>query len=117
MLTFLADENLHGAIVRGLRRRRPDLDVVRVQDVGLSGADDPHILEWAAEQSRILLTGDVSTLTHHAYHRVETGLRMPGVVEIGRDVPIGQAIEEILLLAECGLPEEIEGRVLYLPLR
>lgn len=41
---------------------------------------------------------------------------MPGVVEIGRNVPIGQAIEELLLLAECALPEEIEGRVLYLPL-
>jgi hypothetical protein len=41
MLTFLADENFHRAIVRGLLRRKPDLDIVRVQDVGLSGVDDP----------------------------------------------------------------------------
>jgi hypothetical protein len=116
MLTFLADENLHGGIVRGLRRRRPDLDIVRVPDVGLSGADDARVLEWAADQGRVLLTGDLSTLTRDAYRRATAGLPMPGVVEIGRNVPIGQAIEELLLLAECALPEEIEGRVLYLPL-
>ena len=48
MLRLLADENLNNDIVRGLLRRSPDLDVVRVQDVGLSGAEDPTVLEWAA---------------------------------------------------------------------
>ncbi|WP_200388716.1 DUF5615 family PIN-like protein [Thiocapsa imhoffii] len=38
---MLADENLDGNIVRGLLRRVQGVDVVRVQDVGLSGADDP----------------------------------------------------------------------------
>lgn len=37
MLRFLADENLHGAIVSGLLSRRPGLDIVRAQDVGLLG--------------------------------------------------------------------------------
>jgi Uma2 family endonuclease len=41
VLAFLADENFNRRIVHGLRRRRPDLDIVRVQDVGLSGANDP----------------------------------------------------------------------------
>jgi hypothetical protein len=41
MLRFAADENFNGDIVRGLLRRNPKLDIVRVQDVGLSGADDP----------------------------------------------------------------------------
>lgn len=41
MLRFAADENFNADIVRGLRRRLPELDIVRVQDVGLSGADDP----------------------------------------------------------------------------
>ena len=45
MLRLLADENFNNDIVRGLLRRRPDLDVVRVQDVGLSGAEDPSVLE------------------------------------------------------------------------
>lgn len=58
MLRFLADENFRGHIYRALIRDKPDLDVVRVQDVGLSGADDPAILECAAEQERIVLTHD-----------------------------------------------------------
>ena len=40
MLRLAADENFNADIVRGLLRRLPDLDIVRVQDAGLSGADD-----------------------------------------------------------------------------
>lgn len=42
---LLADENFNGAIVRGPLRRNPEVDVVRVQDVGLTGSDDPTVLE------------------------------------------------------------------------
>ena len=48
MLMLAADENFNNNIVRGLFRRNPQLDIVRIQDVGLSGADDLTILEWAA---------------------------------------------------------------------
>lgn len=37
MLRLLADENFNGDIVRGLLLQKPDLDVIRVQDVGLFG--------------------------------------------------------------------------------
>jgi hypothetical protein len=49
MLQLLADENFNNNIVRGLPRRAPEIDIVRVQDVGLSGANDPTLLAWAAE--------------------------------------------------------------------
>lgn len=52
MLLLAADENFNNDIIRGLLRRKPDLDIVRVQDVGLSGADDPTVLEWAAQEGR-----------------------------------------------------------------
>jgi len=35
MISFLADEDFDGRIVRGIERRLPNLDIVRVQDVGL----------------------------------------------------------------------------------
>ena len=117
MLRLIADENLNNDIVRGLLRRCPDLNIVRVQDVGLSAADDPAVLEWAAQEARVLLTHDVSTITRYAYERVRAGQPMPGVFEIGRIVPIGQAIEDILLIAECSFDGEWEGQVRYLPLR
>ncbi len=117
MLRLAADENFNNDIVRGLLRRKPDLDIVRVQDVGLSGADDVAVLEWAAQERRVLLTHDVSTLTHYAYERVKAGKAMPGVFEVSRAVPIGIAIQDILLLAESSLEGEWEGQVRYLPLR
>lgn len=117
MLLFAADENFNNDIVRGLLRRKPDLDIVRIQDVGLSGADDATILEWASQEKRVLLTHDASTMTHHAYDRVLAGKPMPGIFEISRDVSIGRVIEDVLLLAEYSLEGEWEGQVRYLPLR
>jgi hypothetical protein len=116
MLRLVADENLNNSIVRGLLRRQPELDIVRIQDVGLSGADDPTVLEWAAREGRVLLTHDVSTIIKYAYERVRAGQPMPGVFEVGRNVPISRAIEDILLLAEYSFDNEWEGQVRYLPL-
>lgn len=55
-ICFLADENFNGAVVRGLLRQVPSVDIVRVQDVGLSSAEDPAVLDWAAREGRVLLT-------------------------------------------------------------
>ena len=41
MLRLLSDENFNGDIVRGLLFHRPNLNLIRVQDVGLLEADDP----------------------------------------------------------------------------
>jgi hypothetical protein len=49
--------------------------------------------------------------------RIIAGLPMPGVFEVGQKVPIAQAIEEILLVAECSLEGEWEGQIIFLPLR
>lgn len=55
MLKLLSDENFNGDIVRGLFLRQPNLDLLRVQDVGLQEIDDPTILNWAAGSDRIIL--------------------------------------------------------------
>jgi hypothetical protein len=117
MLRFAADENFNNNIIRGLRRSRPGIDIVRVQDSGLASAADPAILAWAAREGRILLTHDVSTITRYAFERVQKKEPMPGVFEVSRVVPVGQAIEDILLLDELSLENEWEGQIRYLPLR
>jgi hypothetical protein len=114
---LLADENFRGAIVRGLLRRRPDLDLVRVPDVGLTEADDPAVLAWAADEGRIVLTHDAATLIGFAYARLAAGLAMPGIIEVRQDLPIGLVIDDVLLLVDASLEGEWEGRVVYLPLR
>jgi predicted nuclease of predicted toxin-antitoxin system len=117
MLILIADENFNNDIVRGMLRRKPDLDIVRVQDVGLSNADDRVILEWAAQEGRVLVTHDVTTITHFAYERVRAGKPMPGVIEVEDDLPIGQAINDILLVVECSERGEWEGQIIYIPLQ
>jgi hypothetical protein len=117
MLRFLTDEDFNNRILRGLRRRMPELDVVRVQDFGLRSSEDPDVLEWAATEDRVLLTHDASTMSPFAYERVARGLKMPGVFEVSQSMPIGLAIEEILLIAVASAESEYEGQVRYLPLK
>lgn len=116
MLKLISDENFDGDILRGLFRRRPDLDVVRVQDVGLSATSDPDILEWAAKEGRIVLTHDRDTMPNFAYDRVRVGQPMPGVFLVSDLMPLGQTIDEILLAVECLPPEECKDVVRFFPL-
>ena len=113
---FLTDQNFDNNILRGLLRRQPELDIIRVQDVGLSEAEDPTVLEWAAQESRVLLTHDVKTMPDYAWQRLAEGLPMAGVIAINNSqASMGQIIEDILILAE--FEEDCVGRIRYVPLR
>lgn len=116
MLRLLADENFNGDIIRGVLLRSPGLDLVRVQDVGLSGSPDDDVLAWAAENDRIILTHDRATMPDFAYERVAAGDPMPGAFVFNDRFPVGQAIGEILLLDECSEGVEWSDRVVHLPL-
>lgn len=89
----------------------------RVQDAGLSGADDPTILRWCADENRVLLTHDVKTITKHAYDRMDSGLPVPGVLEVSLTASMGQIIDDLLLIAELSLDGEWENRIEYVPLK
>jgi hypothetical protein len=115
-MRLLADENVRGAILDGVRLRNPDVDIIRVQDTEIYEADDPIVLEWAAQQGRIIVSHDVNTLAGYAYDRVKAGLPMLGVVEIHQDLPTGQAIEELLIFIGASNPAEWENQVVFLPL-
>ncbi len=41
MISLAFDENFNNDVVRGLLRRNPALDAVRVWDAGFGGSDDP----------------------------------------------------------------------------
>ena len=115
MLPLLADENFNYEIVRGLRRRLPGLNLLTVREAELLGIADPELLEWAAQQGRILLTHDVKTMTKFAYDRINAGAPMPGVFVLAATLPISIAIEEIVLHYECSEPHEWLDTVHYLP--
>ena len=116
MIRFLADENFNGIIIRGLLRRQPLIDLLTATEAGLGGADDPAVLQWAAEQHRLVLTHDAKTLAAFAYERLASKLPMSGVVEVSDRLPVGQVIDDLLLIAEASAQEEWDGQVVYLPL-
>jgi hypothetical protein len=117
MLRLATDEDFNNRILRGLLRRQPDLDIVRIQDAGLAGRNDEEVLAWATSEERILITHDVTTMKETAYDRIAAGLPMPGVFEISQDVAIGTALDEILFLVLSSDQDEWEGQVRFLPLR
>jgi hypothetical protein len=88
--------------------------LVRVQHVGLTGADDPNVLDWAAGHQRVLLTHDVATVTAFAYEHVRAGKPMPGVFEAAPTVVPRSPINDIVLLATCSEDGEWEGQVRHL---
>ncbi len=116
MERFAADENVNIHIVSGLLDRNPTISIVRVQEAGLASVDDPVVLEWAASEGRILLTHDVSTMPGYASHRLDAGQPMSGLFLIPQGSSIRDVIEDLLLIAECSLDDEWEGRIEYLPL-
>lgn len=116
MLSFLSDENFNGDIIRGLFLRQPNLDLLRVQDVGLQEVDDPIILEWATINNRILLTHDRATMPDFAYERLNKGEDMAGIFVIDDRMATRQVIDELLLLADCTEQTEWKDIILYLPI-
>lgn len=115
-MKFLADENFEGAIFRGLLRHQPNIDLVRVQDVGLEKADDTTILEWANDEGRILLTHDRRTMPHYAYQRIADGKNFAGMLVMKATIPVGQAIEDILLIEAASTSDEWINMVQDIPL-
>ncbi len=118
MLRLASDADVRGEIVRGLRRRSPGIDLVRVQDALPEGTADPAVLAWAASENRVLITNDRHTMVGFALQRVEAGEPMPGLIATTNEQSVGSAIDDILLIAGYMPEDEIRGQaVVYLPSR
>jgi len=55
-------------------------------------------------------------MENHATARLLAGKSMPGLFLIHQYFPIGRAIDEIVMIAECSRPEEWNGLIQYIPL-
>jgi hypothetical protein len=111
MLILLADEDFNNDILRGVKRRNPNIDLIRVQDTQAAGQSDATVLDLAAQLGRVLLTHDVNTLLLCAYDRVEGNLPMAGVAAVSQSTAIALAIDEIFLITESSEPEEWQDQV------
>ena len=118
MLRLASDADVHGDLLRGLRRRMPAIDILRAQDALPEGTPDPKVLAWAAAENRVLITNDRNTMVGFAYQRVAAGEQVPGLIATTNEQSIGSAINDILFLAENMAADEIRDQiVVFLPFR
>jgi hypothetical protein len=117
MFRFAADENFNNLLLKRLQRDIPSIDILRIQDSPVAEASDDVILEWAAQENRILLTHDLKTIPDFAYNRIAKGLVMPGVFAISGFAPHNLVVNDIILIFGVSEAKEWENRVEYIPFK
>jgi predicted nuclease of predicted toxin-antitoxin system len=110
------DEHIDPGIIRGLKRIFPTLDIQTVQQVNLQSQPDHLILSYAANENRIMVSRDRSTMSHEAIQRINSNQIMPGLILIRPRVSLGDVIESLELLVVCSDTEEMQNQILYIPI-
>lgn len=116
MVKFAADENFNGKLLLGIKNRLPDIDVVRVQDGDMYESSDPELLDWLADENRVLLTHDVQTIPGFFYKRVNEGKKMPGVILVRESTTMGDTLDDLEVVMGAGQPQDFEDIIVHVPL-
>jgi hypothetical protein len=113
---FLVDHNFNEHIVRGLRLKASNMELVLARDVGLAAASDPDVLAWAESHGMIVLSHDVNTMSAAAYDRMSRGESLAGLLLVRLGEPLGIVLESILMIWEATESHEWRESVAFLPL-
>lgn len=118
MIKYLMDENMNPLYLEQLRRRRPDLSVRGVGEVGTSpkGTLDPDILLWCEEYDCVLITNNRRSMPVHLSAHLATDHHCPGIFILNPNQGIGETIEELILIADGSFDHEYRDQILFLPL-
>ena len=117
MIRFALDEDFDDRIAEGVLSRNPAIDILDVKKVGMRGASDHEVLEWAAREGRVLLSHDRRTMRPIAENRVSLGLPMSGLIIMPQREYIGQCVNGIIDIHTYEDPEMWDTRVDFLPKR
>lgn len=113
---FLADQDFNEHIIRGVLRREPAIDFVRLRDVGLERRSDAEILAYAAAENRIIVSHDVNTMSAAAYDRLAAGQPISGLLLIHQLAPLAPGIDNLVLIWTASEADEWLNQVCFLPL-
>ena len=114
---FFVDHDLNETIVDGVLRAEPLVEFVLAREVGMSDRSDPEVLEYAAGDGLIVLSHDVNTMSAAAKARLVAGQSFPGLMLIPQEHPIGQIIDDLVLIWAASEAEEWEDQNRYFPLK
>ena len=116
MIRFLADADLNEGIVAGCLRREPTMDFLSANTANLEGVPDPEVLALAADLNRILVSHDFQTMPRHFGDFFNRVVPAQACFWSPQYLPIGEAIEELVLIWSASAAEDWTNRIVKLPL-
>jgi len=116
-MRYLMDENLNPLYKAQLLAKEPNLLVYEIGDPGCppKGTPDPEILYWCEKNDYVLVTNNRKSMPPHLAKHLAEERHIPGILTINDEMSIGEAIEELLLIAEASFADEYRDRIEYLP--
>ena len=96
-IRFQADNDLNKAIVRAVIRREPVVDFRSAQAARFDHVPDTEVLLDSAQAGRILVSHDFQTMPEY-FRDSAREHHSPGVFLIPRDLPIGLAVDTLVLV-------------------
>ncbi len=112
---FQADAYLNQIILLAMIRREPAVDFQTASEANLAGVSDKDVLAKAAKEGRLLVTHDQTTMPHHFAEFILAEIS-PGLIVIPQHLPIGTAVDDLLLVWSAAEADEWINRICYLPL-
>jgi predicted nuclease of predicted toxin-antitoxin system len=112
-IALYMDEHVHRAITIGLRLR--GVDVLTVQEDGLTATPDSLILDRALKLNRVMFSQDQDFLIE-AHHRQNMGIPFAGVIYARQLLAVGDCIRDLEILTKACDLEDLANRVEYIPL-
>jgi hypothetical protein len=113
-IRFQADADLNQIIVSALVRRVPAIDFRTATAAGLAGLKDEDVLALAARDASILVSHDQATMPRHFGEFIRSH-RSPGLIVVPQHLPLGEVVEDLILIWTATRAEEWTDRIAFLP--
>jgi hypothetical protein len=113
-IRFQADADLRLPIITGLKRREPAIDFKTAHEAGLADLADIEVLKIAADEERLLVSHDVSTMPENFTDFIERRTS-PGVILVSQELSYRDAIEGLLRVWNTTEAEDWQNVLSFLP--
>jgi hypothetical protein len=113
-IRFQADADLNPAIGRGLVRREPAIDWRPARNVIADATPDAHVLALAADDGRVVVSRDVSTMPRH-FTEFIVHRNSPGVILVPPATTVAEAIDKLLVAWLSWTVEDMQNQIWWLP--
>lgn len=113
-IRFQADADLDQRIITAIVRREPQLDFQTAVAASIIGLLDPAVLKIAAQEGRLLVSHDQTTMPHHFADFISNETSA-GLIIVPQHLSIAIVVERLIFLWETEQAEQWVNRICYLP--